>query len=238
MESLDYSTLKIMASSERFGLLHKLVPLGIKRHYPKKRTILFQGEIPRAVLLLQKGLVKVYGITSTGDQRTVTLLTEGDVFPMSWVFGKSGVCMYYYEAMTDCTVVAVSKEEYTDALKQDKALYEQMFDNYMGHYIGSTMHVYALEQSHAEDKLAFILQYLVVRFGQKMPDGRFKIDLRLSHQDIAEMVGITRETTAVELHRMKRKGYIDYHKFTYIIDRAKLVRMTGSDEFEGIEVDA
>ncbi len=227
-----------MASPERFGLLQKLVPLGIKRHYPKKRTILFQGEIPRAVLLLQKGLVKVYGITSTGDQRTVTLLTEGDVFPMSWVFGKSGVCMYYYEAMTDCTVVAVSKEEYKSALEHDAELYEQVFNNYMGHYIGATMHVYALEQSHAEDKLAFILQYLVARFGQKMPDGRFKIDLRLSHQDIAEMVGITRETTAVELHRMKRKGYIDYHKFTYIIDRAKLVRMTGSDEFEDIEVGA
>lgn len=227
-----------MANADKFGLLAKLVPVGVRRHYARKRTILFQGEIPRAVMLLQKGLVKVYGITSTGDQRTVTLLSEGDVFPMSWVFGKSSVCMYYYEAITDCVTISVPKSEYQKAIMDDDALHRQIFDNYMSHYIGSTMHVYALEQSHAQDKLSFILLYLVARFGQKTSDGRYKINLRLSHQDIAEMVGITRETTAVELHRLKAKGLIDYHKFTYIIDKTKLVRTMGSDEFEGIEVSA
>lgn len=110
-----------MSNTDKFGLLQKLVPIGVKRHYAKKRTILFQGEIPRAVMLLQKGLVKVYGITSSGDQRTVTLLTEGDIFPMSWVFGKSSVCMYYYEALTDCTIVSVSKDEYLNAVEHDSA---------------------------------------------------------------------------------------------------------------------
>lgn len=227
-----------MSTVDKFGHLQKLVPIGVRRHYTKKRTILFQGEIPRAVMILQKGLIKVYGITTSGDQRTVTLLSEGDVFPMSWVFGKSSVGMYYYEALTDCTVLSVSKEDYVNALESDPLLKAQMFDNYMAHYIGATMHVYALEQSHAQDKLAYILQYLVARFGEKLPDGRFKINLRLSHQDIAEMVGITRETTAVELHRLKQKGLIDYQKFTYFIDRAKLVRTMGSDEFEGIEVES
>ena len=228
--------MRAMGTADKFGLLQKLVPIGVRRHFAKKRTILFQGEIPRAVMLLQKGLVKVYGITSTGDQRTVTLLTEGDVFPMSWVFGKSPVCVYYYEALTDCTVVAVTKDEYLKALESDKALKEQIFENYMSHYIASTMHVYALEQSHAQDKLAYILHYLVARFGEKVGDGRYKINLRLSHQDIAEMVGITRETTAVELHRLKKKGLIDYQKFTYYVDKPKLVRATGSDEFENVEV--
>lgn len=225
-----------MGSADKFGLLQKLVPLGVRRHFARKRTILFQGEIPRAVLLLQKGLVKVYGITSSGDQRTVTLLTEGDVFPMSWVFGKSPVCVYYYEALTDCEVITVSRDEYYKAIESDPALKEQIFENYMAHYITSTMHVYALEQSHAQDKLTYILHYLVARFGEKTSDGRYKINLRLSHQDIAEMVGITRETTAVELHRLKEKGLIDYQKFTYYVDKIKLVRATGSDEFENVEV--
>lgn len=227
-----------MSATAKFGLLQKLVPLGVVRRYARKRTILFQGEVPQSVMLLQKGLVKVYGITSTGDQRTVTLLSEGDVFPMSWVFGKTSVCMYYYEAVTDCTVILVTKDEYQAALDTDTALQKQIFDNYMSHYIGATMHVYALEQSHAQDKLIYILHFLVARFGEKMPDGRFTINLRLSHQDIAEMVGITRETTAVELHRLKDKGLIDYQKFTYIVDVARLISASGSDEFESVEVNA
>lgn len=50
------------------------------------------------------------------------------------------------------------------------------------------------------------------------------------------MVGITRETTAVELHKLKKKGYITYQKFTYSVDVPKLIRMTGSDEFENLSV--
>lgn len=223
-----------MAEIDSFGRLSILLPKGVVRTYSKGRTILFQGEVPRSVLVIKQGLVKVYGITSTGDQRTVTILSPGDVFPMSWVFGKSGVCMYYYESLVDCEIVAVSKSTYEEALNEDPELLKQMSDTYMARYIASTMHVYALEQSHAQDKLAYILQYLVVRFGEQLSDGIFRIGLRLSHQDIAEMAGITRETAAVELSKLKKKGLIDYKKFVYTIDRSKLVRHTGSDEFNAL----
>lgn len=225
-----------MEDLQRFGAFRQILSRGVLRQYPKKRTILFQGEVPRSVMVLQKGIVKVYGITSSGDQRTITLLTAGDVFPMSWVFDKSPVCMYYYEAITDSSVLNIPKSEYQKALEEFPDLKEQVYTTYMSHYIAATMHVYALEHSHAQDKLVYILQYLVARFGIQQDDGKVKIGLRLSHQDIAEMVGITRETTAVELHRLKKKGFIDYQRFTYIIDVEKLIRATGSDEFENVKV--
>lgn len=225
-----------MDEAQKFGAFQRFVDQGVIRQYPKKRTILFQGEVPRSVLVVKKGIVKVYGITSGGDQRTVTLLTTGDVFPMSWTTDRAPVCMYYYEAATDCTVLALQKETYERIFAQDANLREQVYNNYLQHYMSSTMHIYALEHSHAQDKLVYILQCLIARFGEKMPDGRIRIKLRLSHQDIAEMVGITRETTAVELHRLKERGLIDYQRFTYIVDLAKLVRATGSDEFESIRV--
>lgn len=226
----------VMEEAQKFGAFRKVLDQGVLRQYPKKRTILFQGEVPRSVLVLKKGIVKVYGITSSGDQRTVTLLTAGDVFPMSWTTDRAPVCMYYYEAVTDCTVLALMKETYEQIFREDAELREQIYNNYLAHYVSSTMHVYALEHSHAQDKLVYILQCLIARFGERMKDGRIKINLRLSHQDIAEMVGITRETTAVELHRLKKRGLIDYQRFTYIVDLTKLVRATGSDEFESVRV--
>lgn len=225
-----------MEEVQMFGAFRKYVDQGVMRQYAKKRTILFQGEVPRSVLVVKKGIVKVYGITSGGDQRTVTLLTTGDVFPMSWTTDRAPVCMYYYEAATDCAVLALPKATYERIFAQDNELRDQIYHNYLQHYMSSTMHIYALEHSHAQDKLVYILQCLIARFGEKLPDGRIKIKLRLSHQDIAEMVGITRETTAVELHRLKDKGLIDYQKFTYIVDLEKLVRATGSDEFESIRI--
>ena len=118
----------------------------------------------------------------------------------------------------------------------DPALAQQVFQNYMAHYTTATMHIYALEHSHAAEKLVYILQYLVARFGEPAERGMTKIDLRLSHQDIAEMVGLTRETTAVELHRLKDRGLISYGRFSYAVNVPALVAATGSDEFENVEV--
>ena len=225
-----------MDERTQFGSLALLEPVAVVRKFPKKSTILFQGEVPANVMLLRSGIIKVYGITGDGDQRTVTLLTAGDVFPMSWVFGKSPICIYYFEAATDCTVWAVGRNDYEHALATNTELKDQIFQNYLKHYIAATMHVYALEHSYAQDKLVYILQYLVTRFGEKQADGRCKISLRLSHQDIAEMVGITRKTAAVELHKLKTKGLIDYEKFTYYVDTARLFHSERGDEFEGLDL--
>jgi CRP-like cAMP-binding protein len=220
----------------KFGAFKSLQSIGVTRQFAKKRTILFQGEIPRSVMVLQSGLVKVYGITTGGDQRTVTLLSAGDIFPIECVFDKSRVSLYYYEALNDSSVLSLPKPDFLAALSSDAALKDQVFQSYMAHYTSATMHIYALEHSHAQEKLVYILQYLVARFGEKQPDGLTKIELRLSHQDIAEMVGLTRETTAVELHRLKDKGLIDYQRFSYFVNVPLLVQATGSDEFENVAV--
>jgi CRP/FNR family transcriptional regulator len=215
-----------------FGKLTILQPLGVTRRYPKKSTIVFQGEIPKSVYVIKSGIIKVYGITSEGDQRTVTILCAGDSFPTSWIFGKTDYCIYYYEATTDCTILAVKREDFLNALEKNVDLKNQVLENYTSHYIASTMHVFALEHSYARDKLIYILQYLTTRFGMKQPNGKTQIILRLSHQDIAEMVGITRETAAVELHKLKQKGYIDYQRFTYFVDVHRLQQLKGDENLE------
>ena len=220
----------------KFGAFKTLQAVGVTRQFAKKRTILFQGEIPSSVMVLASGLVKVYGITNGGDQRTVTLLSAGDIFPVECAFDKSRVSLYYYEALTDCTVLSLPKQEFLNALERDTKLKDQVFHSYMAHYTSATMHIYALEHSHAQEKLVYILQYLVARFGEKQSNGLSKISLRLSHQDIAEMVGLTRETTAVELHRLKDRKLIDYQRFSYFVNVPLLVQTTGSDEFENVAV--
>lgn len=224
----------IMDESKKFGKLALFDPIGVRKQYGRKSTILFQGEVPAQVMLLRNGLVKVYGITGDGDQRTITILTAGDVFPTSWVFGKSPACIYYYEAMTDCTVVGVSKRDYETMVNQHAELKDQIYQTYRSHYVAATMHVYALEHSYAQDKIIYILQYLTTRFGEKQDDGTSVIRLRLSHHDIADMVGITRETAAVELHKLKEKGIVKYQKFAYSVDTSRLFCSDRGDEFEDI----
>src|ERR1700712_4576499 len=124
----------------KFGVFKPLLAAGIIRAYAKRRTILFQGEIPRSVMVVQSGIVKVYGITTSGDQRTVTLLSAGDIFSVEWVFDRSRVSLYYYEAITDCSILSVAKAEFLSTLDSNAALKDHIFLAYMAHYTSATMH--------------------------------------------------------------------------------------------------
>ena len=96
-----------MEEKLKLGVFRNLRSLGMTRQFTKKRTILFQGEIPRSAMVVMSGLVKIYGITTSGDQRTVTLLSAGDIFPTEYIFDNSRVSLYYYEAVTDCSIMTV-----------------------------------------------------------------------------------------------------------------------------------
>jgi CRP-like cAMP-binding protein len=57
-------------------------------------------------------------------------------------------------------------------------------------------------------RLLKFLDWLATRFGEPMEQGRL-IDLRLTHQILAEIVGITRVTTTRLLNQFERDGYLD-----------------------------
>jgi CRP/FNR family transcriptional regulator, cyclic AMP receptor protein len=202
------------------------------RKYKKGRPIFYQGEVPRTAFIIKDGVVRVYGINNSGEERIVTFFVSGDIIPVGWVFQKSPVSLYYYDASTDCDLIAIPKEEFMAALEKDEKLKMEMLNMYMVHYISSTMHIYALEHARAQEKLVRILQYLVLRFGIDKQNGNFLVDLRLTHQDLACMVGLSRETSALELGKLKKKGVISYESFTYTVNMPALLKVAGGDEYD------
>jgi CRP-like cAMP-binding protein len=64
---------------------------------------------------------------------------------------------------------------------------------------------------------------LARRFGQETTSGRFKICLPLSHQDLAHLNGLTRETTSLLMKELADKKIIDYKQKTItVLDIEKL----------------
>ena len=66
---------------------------------------------------------------------------------------------------------------------------------------------------NAYQKIAIILDDIARRFGQRIGKSIF-INIPLTQKDIAAMVGLSRETTNIELEKLRKKGvieYIDHH---------------------------
>lgn len=186
--------------------------------------------------VIASGVVKVYTINNAGEEQIAAFHAKGDMFPSSWIFNKSATTLYYYEALTDCEVYTLPREELYAELVADPDALKTTLDYFVTNYTGMLMRVTALEQSRAREKIMFTLYYLLFRYGKPAKNGRYSIELGLTHSIIASLVGLTRETTTTELSKLKRQKVLDYNLHTYTINKEKLERLLGEDSFSDIVI--
>jgi CRP/FNR family cyclic AMP-dependent transcriptional regulator len=191
--------------------------------YRKGEIILFQGEAPRSAYIIKSGIVKAYNLSTAGDEKPIAFYSEMSLFPAAWVFGKVPSAIYYYEALTDVEVYHFPREDYLALIQRDTAMLFWELERYVADDVGKTMRLNALQHSRASDKLVYTLHYLALSHGKAVKPNVMEITISLTHQDFANLTGLTRETTATELNKLKSKGVISYGKHEpYRIDIQKL----------------
>ncbi len=208
---------------------------GIRRTVKARTPLMYQGEVPRSGFFIVKGVVKAYTLQKSGEEQIVGFYGPGDFLPLPWMFSKTSASLYYYEAMEVCDLIGVTRSDVDEHLLKNDALKNYILDKLVQDQAALLMRVTSLEQSRAVEKILFTLYYLLYQFGHKIPskDGQdlHQISIRLTHSTIASMVGLTRETTATELNKLKTKGVLTYKSKQYTLNKAKLERVMGEDSF-------
>jgi CRP-like cAMP-binding protein len=202
----------------------------------KGRPLLYQGEIPTMGFYVKQGIVKLYNITSQGEEKIVGYESAGGLLPIEWLFSRAQVALYYYDTFTDCEVIRVPKEDLIDKLNSSPDAARALLDRSVSMYIGATMHLHALEQSKARQKLLSIFQYLVLRFGKKVDAANHKIELKLTHQEIANLIGTTRETTSTEISKLTKEGVLEIVDAQYVVNTDKALRLLGEEDFNQLKL--
>lgn len=217
-------------------LLHALKPHLTIRSARKDSTLLYQGEIPRQAFMVRSGVIRAYTITTSGEERIVALYGKGDIFPLTWIFGETNTTLFYYEALSDVQLASVPKDVLLDELSKDKAIMFSVLKYAVNQYTALLLRITALEQSKAAEKIAFTLYYLVFRYGIEKQPGIFTIDIRMTQIMIASFVGLTRESTTINLRLLKKKKIIEYDSFTYIVNKENLEKFIGEDNFKDLQL--
>lgn len=195
-----------------------------KKSFLKGEIIIFQGESPRAAYVIQSGIVKAYNLSIHGDEKPVAFHEHLESFPGSWIYAKVPSSIYYYEAFSEeCTLYLVPREEYVAFVQSHQFMALSELDNYVKNSLSLSMQLNALQHSRASEKLMYTLHYLALTHGRLVGEHQRVIDLHLTHQDYANLTGLTRETAATELNKLKHLGVISYGKnLPYSVNLTKL----------------
>lgn len=192
------------------------------RKFDKGELILVQGETPECAYVIKKGVVETYNLTAQGEEKPINYDIQGEVFPIAWVFGQVRRTNYYYEAFTKCELYCVPREDYLQFIQQSTPRLMSIFKQFVTQHLNSQLRVNALEQSKANAKVLYTLHFLCLRYGVDVRKNMVRIQLPLTQQDMANFMGLTRETTGIELKKLQRSGVITYRRQNYIVRTDRL----------------
>ncbi len=226
----------ILSTTDMEDMFRELKPRGTFKTIPKGGNVLFQGEIPRYVMIIRSGIIRAYTITSAGEERTTALYGAGDILPLTWVLGITSNSLFYYEAVEDCRLFQIPRTVFWEYINTTPERLQAMLKKTSTVYTSLLLRVTGLEQSRAPEKIGFTLYYLLFTHGKEIRPGVYKINIRISHALFGSFVGLTRESTAKNMKILRDKGIINYASFTYTVDKAKLEAFLGEDAFRDLSV--
>lgn len=207
---------------------------GTRRRFKKGMPIIYQGEVPRDGYYIKKGVVKVYNLNSNGSEQILRFYIAGDFFPLPWLFSEVNSVFYFYEAIEMCELISVTRDDVANIITKNSELNKHIMKKAMRDKVALYLRITSLEQSRSADKLIFTLYYLMFMYGKNLGDNQYKINIRLTHSVIANLVGLTRETTATEINKFRRKEILNYDKKFYTINRSNLEKAMGDDSFKSL----
>lgn len=177
-------------------------------HYYKKRVmILHPNDSPKNVYYIKNGYVRVFRLTEDGEELTLTILKPKDFFPLTYGLNQS-VNSYYLEAITPLELWRAPQESFIKyILTKPEVLYD-LTTRAMVRVDGVFSRMEYLVLSNAYIKVATTLLVCAKRFGKPSGDNDVVIEVPLTHRDIATLVGITRETTSLEMKKLEKEGFL------------------------------
>src|ERR1700674_4124361 len=195
--------------------------------YPKATMLFIEGQQPRGVFVLCAGKAKLF--TSSSDGKTIiTKVSEaGDVLGLNATISNRP-----YEVTAEMMEAGQANFIARDALLHflrehgEVALRvaEQLSQNYYTAY--EEIRTLGLASSPSEKFAKLLLSW---DSGKKQTNGSKQIKLTLTHEEIAEMIGTTRETVSRLFSDFKKKKLVQFKGSTLTIrNKPALQKMVNS----------
>ncbi|WP_404787844.1 Crp/Fnr family transcriptional regulator [Altericista sp. CCNU0014] len=152
------------------------------------------------ILVVYRGLVKLNMLYSSGDESILGLLHPSMPFGLP----LSQLTSYEAVALTDVLVMRVDQVQIDRTPRLAQSLYPEMTRR-----LQQTEALLAITgERRIENRLRALLQFLCQEMGQETPQG-MRLNVRLTHQQISEMIGTTRVSVTRMLKDFQKAGWLN-----------------------------
>ena len=194
------------------------------REIKRRQVIYLPGDPGEKVYFINGGRVKCSKVSRDGKELTLAYRGAGELFGELCVL-DGAPRDEMAEAMKNAIITEVSRETFKRLLLEDAALGFKFAG-----VIGQRRRVMETKLEHlvfrdVHAKLAALLIDLVEQYGVDTEQG-VQIGLKITHQEMANLIGSTRETISLTLAQFKKRGLLDLvGRSVVLIDQEGLAAM-------------
>lgn len=191
-----------------------------KRYY-KNEVIFFENDNDQKLYILVAGRVKLSMLSPDGKEKVLTILQEGDIFGEMSLFDQDPHPLTA-EVVEDARLVILPFKDLETIIMKNPKVAIKIIEALAKKTRLLTSQIRELVFQDAEGRLASLLTRFVEEFGVEVKSGKM-IDLILTHQEIANLLGSSRVTVTKLLNQFIDEGVIKiYKRKIVVLDEKKL----------------
>ncbi|MEV9640798.1 Crp/Fnr family transcriptional regulator [Mammaliicoccus sciuri] len=180
-------------------------------HYEKNEFVFLSGEKPNSVYFIEKGLLKVCQATAEGDDVTFFLRKRGEIFGYAEVILEENRSRLA-QCLDQCTIRALSSDIFLKEVIANKRMNQEILKITNRRLLEQQQMVELLISQPVSIRLAWLLKEMSIA-----QTGGYLIETTLTHSELSNIIGCSRQTVSEILSKWREQGLISYDRKTIFI---------------------
>lgn len=185
------------------------------KSFKKNEVILHEEDTNEYMYIILEGEAKVVNTNEKEKEMLITMHRSGDFFgELSLIDGKTTPATII--AAKNSVTAIISKKDFYSLLFSQSKVAENLLKVLCSRFRDNLKKIQMLNFNNASQRMKMLFLMLSEDHGEKTAEGTI-LNIRLLHQDIAEMTGLARETVTRILDKWQRSGEIKILKNRLIL---------------------
>ena len=195
----------------------------LERRYKKNMIIFMEGEPGEGFHYVKSGKVKIVKMSQDGREHIINILGPGDVFAEVLLFNP-GPYPATAVALEDSVIGIIKNNDLENVVAGNARIALHIIRVMSKKLLHAQMKIKTLALSDTFSRTAHVLIRLSQQYGRAVAGG-VEIDLDMTRQDLANLIGTTRETVSRVLNAMRKDKVLRFADQKIIIaDEKRLDR--------------
>ncbi|HHV74522.1 cAMP-binding protein [Thermoanaerobacterium sp. PSU-2] len=195
--------------------LFEINKIALEKEYKKNTVIFYEGDEGDAIYFVKKGKVKISKISQQGKEHIIRIMEDGDIFAESLLF-IGGKYPATAEAIEDSKIIVLKNKDIENLILNNNEVALGII-KLMAKRLQNVAVI--IENLALKDSLGRTVSILLTFAREKGIQGKdgIAIELNLNRQDLANMVGTSRENMTRILSQLDKEGVIKLERHAIVI---------------------